>query len=503
MNKALKIFLGLAFLFFFCVGISKLFPNSECAAGTEDKTSGEAMPRLRKGPHFFFDQVLFVRLEGVKLEAGRPEKHAGNPIIPAKNPFADLELASGPFTVLPDEKGGGFRMWYIPYSRGPLGVHFGYGTSSDGIAWRLPDLGLTEFQGNKHNNLLLTRVLGGRVLLDRDAANPGERYKAVFYRHDPQPVGFSVSFSPDGLNWSPPLWIEELDDRGEIQGRGASDVVNAFYDPLRREFVAVFKMWSLSGQYEIPVKRGIDAPRCGRRVVGSSRSPDFRVWSEARQILLPDEKDPPTLEFYGLQAVVRRGDLFIGFLPCLIDDAPPDGIGWTELAFSRDGDAWERIRLRVLDRSEGKPSAPDQAIAWVSEVIEVGDRDFIYYNGMEQGHKSGPRSGCLAFLPRNRFIGLEAGAAEGVVLTRPFLLPKEKGRALILNVDASGGEVRVQLRNDRGIIRGFSFADGDPIRSDGTAVPVRWRGRARLPETDQPLQAEFRLRSARLYAFSF
>jgi hypothetical protein len=467
--------------------------------------SASTSPRMHPGgvPHFLFDGDLIARSEDVELTAGVPLKYSGNPIIPAKNPFTGLDLASAPFTVLPDQRGDGYRMWYMPYGRSGLGVHFGYGTSADGIQWRLPDLGLTEYKGNKHNNLLLTYVLGGRVLFDPGAVNPQEAYKAVFYRHQPEPVGFSVSFSPDGLSWSPPFWIKELDDRGDIQGRGASDVVSSFFDPLKREFVAVYKMWSLAGQYKTPVKRGIGAPRCGRRVMGLSRSRDFRAWSPARQILIPDEKDPPMLEFYGLQAVIRRGDLFIGFLPCLIDDAPPDGIGWTELAYSRDGDTWQRIRLRVLDRSAGAADAPDQAIAWVWEVTSAGDQEFVYYSGFQIGHKSGPRSGCLAFLPKNRFVALAASDRPGVILTKPLRLPAERDRTLALNVNAAGGEVRVQLRNATGVPAGYAFQDCDPIASDGLAVPVSWRGKTRLPESGEPVQIEFRMRRASLYTFSF
>jgi len=480
------------------------FPMRPKATNVENDVALPDSPlHLGQGPHFFFDGDLFFPQDGVKLVAGPLKKHHENPIIPAKNPFTELELATGPFTVLAEEKSGGFRMWYIPYSRGPLGVHLGYGRSSDGIRWQLPDLGLTEFQGSKHNNLLLTRVLGGRILYDPAAKNSEERYKAVFYRYEPQPVGFSVAFSPDGLVWSSPLWIEALDDREEIQGRGASDIVNAFFDPVRQEFVAVFKMWSLEGQYQIPVKRGIDPPRCGRRVVGMSRSRDFRIWSKARQILLPDEKDPPTLEFYGLQAIIRRGDLFIGFLPCLIDDAPPDGVGWTELVYSHDGDNWQRIRLKVLDRSAGNQEAPDQAIAWVSEVIETGDQHFVYYSGMEHGHKTGLRCGCLAFLPKDRFVGVEARGTERVILTRPFYLSSKRARAIILNVDASAGEVRVQVKNRQGVLKGYAFKDCEPIRLDGISVPVSWRGKNRLPKADQPLQLEFRLKNALLYTFSF
>lgn len=462
-----------------------------------------SFPPPEQGPYFFFDDAVTVRLEHAEIVVGRPEKFVGNPIIPSLNPHVNLDLSSGPFTVLPIEESDGFRMWYVTYSRGQAGVHLGYGTSGDGIIWQLPRLSLVDFQGRRGNNLLLTFLIGGRVLLDSRAPKAEEKYKAVFYRHQPEPVGFSVAFSTDGLHWSPPAWISELDDRGENQGLGASDVVNAFMDPLRGEYVAVFKMWSLPGQFSIPVKRGIDAPRCGRRVVGLSRSRDFRKWSKARQILLPDGNDPDTLEFYGLQAVIKRGDLYLGFLPCLIDDAPPDGIGWTELVWSRDGENWRRMRRVFLERSFDKRGAPDQAIAWVSEVREIGGREFIYYSGCERGHKSGPRSGCLAFLPHNRFVSLKAGDEPAIAVTRPMDSSRLGKNALLVNADAAGGEVLVQALDAQGVLPGFSFGDCDPITSNGTAITVKWRGTAALPRSAGQLRLEFKFRNARLYAFSF
>jgi len=63
--------------------------------------------------------------------------------------------------------------------------------------------------------------------------------------------------------------------------------------------------------------------------------------------------------------------------------------------------------------------------------------------------------------------------------------------------------VHVQLRNVAGVLEGYAFQDCDPIASDGLAVPVGWRGKTRLPESDEPLQIEFRLRKASLYTFSF
>ncbi len=458
---------------------------------------------LREGPHLFLDDHLLAEMTGLTFEVHSPQKYPQNPIIPAKNKWTGLDKTTAPTTVLPGSASDGLRMWYIPHSRSGLGYHLGYATGKDGIHWEFPDLGVVEFQGNKHNNLLMLHVVGGRVLFDPHAKREAEVYKVAFYRQVPEPHGFCVSFSPDGLHWGPLLWIKELDDAGELSGTGASDIVNAFYDPVRQEFVSVFKMWSRKGDYAVPVKRGAPPPRCGRRILGMSRSKDFRHWSKARVILKPDAHDPPTLEFYGMPAVIRRGDLFIGFLPCLIDDAPPDGIGWTELAISRDGDRWQRLRHPFLQRSEANKDKPDHAIAWITEVVCVGGREHIYYNGLEYGHKAGGRHGCVGFLRKNRFASLGAGDRAGRLVTRYATLAPKTDGAMTLNADASGGEIRVQLADRKGILKGYSFAECDAITRDSLRIPVTWRGKSRFLTTKVPLRIEFSLRNARLYGFEF
>ncbi len=477
-------------------GVRHVEAPARAAESTEQLTFG-------KGPHLFLDDALIARTTGVTFEVHAPKRYAGNPIIPAKNPWTGLDKAGAPTTVLPDAASGGLRMWYIPHSRSGLGYHLGYGLSKDGIRWTFPNLGILDFRGGRRNNLVVPHVIGGRVLFDPDAPRKEERYKAAFYRHQPKPVGFSVAFSPDGLRWGPLEWIETLDDSGERSGTGASDVVNIFHDPARKEFVAVFKMWSRQGEYTVPVKRGAPPPRCGRRILGVGRSKDFRHWSKARVILRPDEKDPPTLEFYGMPAVIRRGGLFIGFLPCLIDDAPPDGIGWTELAVSRDGDRWQRIRTPFLQRAKDTKGAPDHAIAWITEVVSVGDREYVYYNGTEYGHKIGGRFGCLAILRTNGFASFGAGAKKGRIVTKPARLPRAGECGMTINADAKGGTIRVQLSGKGGVFDGYAFADCEPIRADAVAIPVRWRGKTALPATDQPVQIEFALTRATLYAFGF
>jgi hypothetical protein len=309
-----------------------------------------------------------------------------------------------------------------------------------------------------------------------------------------------VTFSPDGLHWSVPEWIATLDDPESNRGTGAGDVLSAFFDPKRGEFVALFKMMSLPGEYTIPVKRGVPGPGCQRRIMGMSRSKDFRAWSKARTIVRPDSNDPPTLEFYGISNIVLRGGLFVGFIRCLIDDVPPDGIGWTELILSRDADHWHRVRQPFLQRSTEDDSAPDHAIAWISEIATVGDRDFIYYAGTAYGHKIGARAGCLAFLRKDGFVSVDAGVKGGRLVTKPLRVPQG---TVGLTLNAEGGEIRVQLSKAGKPLDGYSYDDCEPVRADSVSAPVRWRGRSVLPATTDPVQIGFLIRSARLYGFEF
>ncbi len=464
--------------------------------------AGEIEP-LDGGPYLFLDDGLIAESHGVTFTAHSPTKYAENPILSGEKSPTALEKVTGPITVLPGADGSGFRMWYVPHSHKGLGFHLGYGTSADGIHWDLPDLGLVELAGNRHNNVVLPQVIGGDVLLDPRTSNAAERYKAVVYRELPRPDGFAVSFSPDGLHWTPAETIAELSDRGNDRGTGASDVVNVFYDPVSGEYVALFKMWSRKGEYTVPVKRGVAPPVCGRRIVGTSRSRDFRHWSSAKVVLRADEHDPPTLEFYGVAAIIRRGGLWIGFLPCLIDDAPPDGIGWTELIVSRDADTWHRTRRPFLQRSVDKDGAPDHAGAWVTDVMTVGDKQYVYYSAYDQGHKSGHRFGCVAMMRKDGFLSVDGGADGGSLKTRPLTLGPKTGRTLVLNADAKDGEVRVQLSSGKTPMRGYTFDDCRPIRSDGTAIAVQWAGGKQIPETKQPLVIEFQVRKASLFSFGF
>ena len=107
---------------------------------------------------------------------------------------------------------------------------------------------------------------------------------------------------------------------------------------------------------------------------------------------VPDALDEGLLEFYGMGGLHVRGGLQIGLVRILRDDlpcdsdGPKDGIGYTVLATSRDGVAWQRDRKPFLSRNPENGSW-DHAMAWMSSALPVGDEVFFYYGGYARGHK--------------------------------------------------------------------------------------------------------------------
>ena len=73
------------------------------------------------------------------------------------------------------------------------------------------------------------------------------------------------------------------------------------------------------------------------------------------------------------------------------------------------------------------------------------------------------------------------------------------GDALTINANATGGEIRVQLLDERGdALEGFGFADMQPITRDGLDEPVKWK-RELAAIAGRPVRLAFQMRQARLF----
>ncbi len=135
--------------------------------------------------------------------------------------------------------------------------------------------------------------------------------------------------------------------------------------------------------------------------------------------------------------------------------------------------------------------------------LVVGDRLFFYVSGragVRGTGKSGVCSTGLAVLRRDGFASMDADKVGGTLTTRPI---RFQGRHLFVNVDAEGGELRVEaLDRNGGVVRPFSRGKCIPIGSDKTLQPVHWEGAEDLSSlAGKTVRLRFHLVSGRLFAF--
>jgi hypothetical protein len=261
-----------------------------------------------------------------------------------------------------------------------------------------------------------------------------------------------------------------------------------------------------------------------------SFSPDFKTWSDPEGFVYsPDERDSGITQWYGAAGFQVRGDLIVGFLRVLRDDLSPAGVpaealqannsgsaslganllgkrggsgmGYTVLTWTRDGVTWDRDRhTDPYFEPDPQVGAWDHAMAWIGSSVAVEDEMYLYYAGYRWGHKyhhSVDRQIGLVKVPRDRFVARQAGEQEGTIVMPVVVLEAER---LTLNVDAEGGEVRVQVTDAAGEpIPGFRFADCRPVVSDGLDAPVEWTGRL-ASLAGRPVRLEVRLKQAQLFA---
>jgi hypothetical protein len=427
---------------------------------------GEAAVRLRPGPHLLIDDELVAGVESVERVVEQPNRF-GPPLING----ADDHNVGGHVTVVRDEHSGRFRMWYgacegpdaLPYTR------VGYIESANGLDWERPHRLLDD---------PAPIVFSGNVLDEGPNFRPrSKRFKLVWWNE-----GMWLGYSSDGLKWRAAATRPVLP--------AVRDILTLFRDDVRRRYIAVVKVDSTK-------RDGYLGDRGYRRLVAQSVSPDALRWTRARRIFTPDAGDPGLTQFYGIGGIVARGELLIGMLRVLREDVSVDafgratGIGYTVLAWSRDGINWQRDREPFLDRNKA-PGTWDHAMAWIGEQLRVDDRVYLYYGGYSRGHKADrfrERQLGLAFMRPDRYVA-RAARSKGELRLRPA---EFGGTRIRVNaVVRKKLVVRVLSRGRR--LRGY---EATLPRGDHLAAPVDLPP---LPR-DRPLSLAFELERARIYGF--
>jgi hypothetical protein len=437
---------------------------------------------LQPGPQLFIDDFLIEQRTGVTRTVHHPFK-TGIPIITGGS---GGDSCFQPYlSVLHDPVTKSFRMWYgVPQSASQ--THIAYLESHDGRNWRRP-----------HRLLADPFPMNFRIsVLDRgtDAAPAGNRFVFASYYDD----GMMIATSTDGLSWKA-IWPAAVLKHNH-------DINSIHWDPLRHRFIAIASVM-MEGSYW----------KGQRRIPHQSVSTDLRNWEQPWPILFPKRGVPieeGETEFYSMSGILCRGGLLIGLVKILRDDlnATPGasakamgdsarkaaGIGYTVLAWSRDGRTWHRDHEPFL-LNNPLPGSWDHAMAWGDAQLLVGDSTYIYYGGYARGHKVArfeERQIGLAVLRRDRYVSLDADNNEARIVTKPI---KSAGTSLLLNARIIGSlEVRV-LDED-----GTPRSEFGPISlsGDSTIHVVKWARPLSLLG-NRAIKLEFRFTDTQLFGFEF
>ena len=475
------------------------------------------------------DDVVIEEASGLSRVVTRPEKHADNPVLRAERPWEprlgekdNHGLGLGGQVVLYDAEERIFKLWYL--AAGPPGRSFWcYATSTDGMRWERPELGLFEYQGSKGNNIV--SVYGDpqyfNVFKDAHETDPAKRYKAMGeWENGPKANtygGAYVGYSADGLRWTPyegnPV-IKHGPDLGD-----APTLLG--WDPLRRKYVA----YPRPGHPVAPEIRGVGFHR-HIRALGYAESDDFVHWTPTVPMLVPGRDDRVDFQYERLLAGVT-GQFYIGLIPMRQSF---DRTFELYLVASRDGFHWNWVDHRRPFLERGEVGSYDGGGMSCSGPIFHDGRVWIYFNGTRYRHRDSPnnRPGpydqstvSLATLPEDRFAGLVAGPHVGTLLTRPLVFSGSRLRidmegSVPVDFDAAhagapptpkrsfdGAEVRVALADQSGApIEGFGFEQCRPLFASGSQ-DVQWSAADLGRLAGKPVRLRFELRNAGLYWFQF
>jgi hypothetical protein len=445
---------------------------------------------LNPGPYLFLDDYLIAEQTMLNRTVNNPDR-LSDPILYAG---WDKDQVFQPYiSVIHDEQSGLFRMWYNTSTDtiNPHWSHIAYVESQDGINWNRPHRVLAD----PH------QIAFGCTVLDRgsDWGNPDKRYVFAAYLRP----GLYLSYSADGITWT--------EGEGNPVFEHNHDISSLHWDSIREQYLAIISH-RLDG-YE---DKTYPLPNSDNRRMGhQTTSKDLENWEDIEIIIEPKlgvPRERGETQFYSMSGAVTRGDLMIGLVKVLRDDlnATPGlnaremgdmkrkaaGLGYTVLAWTRDGKTWQRDHQPFMPNNP-LPGSFDHAMTWGDEQIVVGDKTYIYYGGYEQGHKVGrfdKRHIGFASMDKDRYVSRDADLVEGRLLTKPV---KIHGESLTVNANIyKSCQVRM-VGADSKPIAGYDWVQ---ITGDSIAHPVVWaKSIGKL--NGKAVRLEFKMTKAQLFGF--
>ena len=447
-----------------------------------------------KSRYLLLDNRIVERAENATLRLGKVNKHPANPLFIEDKPW-EKRIDNLYGNVLFDAEANLYKCWYSPFiiadsargmslderKRMPYNGRMAqemaicYATSQDGLHWEKPNLNLVEYDDSQENNIVWRGPHGNGVFRDDRDPDPERRYKLIYKDVDSQ----AVSFSPDGLNWSPAQRIEGVDVAGDTHN-------NALWAPTLNRYVGFTR------SYE-QIERTLDGEATKTnhnwvRQVARIESEDFVHWSKPEVVLQHDVWEQ---QAYAMP-VFHHAGVYLGLL--VIHDQVIDRV-WTELAWSADTSEWHRIE-------SGKPFIPYSSteldydygcVYGCAYPVFLDDEIRLYYGGSDWLH-FGWRNACLALatLRPDGFAGLSPERAQELALIQTTVLPYQGEDVKVTADIAEDGFVQVRLVD----AAGNSLAQGElrTTSTDALVIPSQ-------AVSNNQVRLEFTLKSADLYSF--
>lgn len=452
------------------------------------------------GRQLFVDDFLIGKTDLVR-EHHRATKYEGNPVLRPETP---METGSGGMAVAAPKSGGvwwdpdkqDFRMWY----EADWLTSMAYATSRDGLKWERPDLDIEP-----GTNRILPKTIrpdSSTVFVDYLTKDPKQRYK-MFLRKPggDSKLGAYLMVSADGIHWSEPVMSGGMGDRSTM-----------FFNPFRNKWI-----YSLRDDYRGRSRRYWESDDFLKGAQWKDGEPV--LWLSCDRLDEQDAEIKKTPQLYNLDAVAYES-LMLGIFQIWHgpdnDVCEKTGLPKTtelQLMYSRDGFHWSRPDRNPFIRAERRDVWDRGYVQSVGGVCLVrGDKLWFYYIGFqgdETRTKANGKTGLgmydkgstgVAFLRRDGFVSLNAGREPGTLTTRPVTF---HGKQMFVNAEVPAGRMRAEILDENGkVIEPFTLANCEPVKADGTIIPVRWKGVEDLSSiVGKPVCIRFELENGKLYSF--
>jgi len=461
---------------------------------------------------YAFDTVSIPFTQNLRLEMRPPVKLRENPVVARGKPGTPDSWGVQFYGSVIRERGK-FRMWYVAVGEDPYESKVpaarwraAYAESDDGVLWVKPDLGLVEYAGSKHNNLIHTGVaplgfVNLKVLADPEDPDPSRRYKIsthVYFRHNTRLGTLAPFASADGLRWTPLFSAEPV--HAELPRDGLV-LPGVHFEPCGG-------LYKWDGMYYVCGQNAMNATRPYHgRVTRMYRSSDFVHWTEtsnigfirdAQHTLLGPGRSLEAEQTHEGISVWNRRNVLLG-----VYGRWHGAKEWKDVTIdlgfvvSNDGLNFREPAREWTFLARGDDGAWDQGGLLQGQGFEnVDDRTLIYYGAWDPRLKDAPRGGVgIATLPRDRFGDLvveEAGKGPGdyqlPVIRSEFVtatvpLKASTPHRFFVNADGLGSDAAVHVelldRHEKPLA-GYSGKDAAVVRQSGFQTPVVWKGKQEL-----------------------